>query len=547
MRPGSSGLMDGLCYATDPRIDISPATLGVGTHMPTISTTIHTFHVVDSTVWEVAAATIHPTADQTRATPPQGWFIVAQRFDANALTEISTLLNSEVTLEWGSSTHSAADQNSNVQRIYYPLNDLTGTPVATLIMTNVQPLVAELWQTTTETLLLVITMNLLTFGFLRFGLSRSVVAPLSLLVCSLQDERPAALDQLAHERGEFGQLASLVQNFFAQREVLAQEVAAHNQAEATLRSFFDNTGVMMGIVELTADDILHIADNTATASFFHTTVANLHGQYARRLGVPPEVLASWISAYRASEQSGMPIQFNYPHETATVHAWLSATVSCIGPAANGRIRYSYVVTDITERVAMETELRASQERLAAANAQLYELAHTDSLTDLHNRAAFDEWLHNEITRATRYQHPLSLLLLDIDLFKPYNDTYGHVAGDQVLRSAAHIFQAQVRQNDVVARYGGEEFAVILPNTDAEVAIVVAERIREGIECAAWPQRAITISIGVATYNPSAAAEQFIMQADAALYRAKGWGRNCVVHVRQSVPDQATPVQADGGV
>ncbi len=299
-------------------------------------------------------------------------------------------------------------------------------------------------------------------------------------------------------------------------------------AEQTLRSFFDGAGVMMGIVELSADDILHVADNTYSADFLGTTVEAMHGQWASTMGVPKETMQRWLGAYQKSAQIGAPVQFDYEHTLADVTLWLEVTVWKIGPTASGISRYSYVATDITARKATELRLQVVQQQLEEANIQLHALARTDGLTGLCNRTAFDESLAEEIVRAMRYQTMVSLLMIDVDHFKPYNDTYGHVAGDGVLRIIAQIFREQARQSDLPARYGGEEFAMILTNTDIAEAMLTAERIRRSVERAPWPKRPITVSIGAATFCGTETAEWLINQADSALYQAKELGRNQVV-------------------
>jgi diguanylate cyclase (GGDEF)-like protein len=193
--------------------------------------------------------------------------------------------------------------------------------------------------------------------------------------------------------------------------------------------------------------------------------------------------------------------------------------------------------DITESKQAESERRAQLQQIHAysamlleANARLETLATTDSLTEVKNRRAFRESLAQEIQRATRYHLPLSLLLLDVDHFKIYNDTYGHLAGDDVLRQVALLSVQAARKTDVVARYGGEEFALILPNTDREGSLALAERIREIIAAFPWPLGEVTVSIGIATHSSEHTDEnRFIAEADGALYVAKNRGRNRVIH------------------
>ena len=164
--------------------------------------------------------------------------------------------------------------------------------------------------------------------------------------------------------------------------------------------------------------------------------------------------------------------------------------------------------------------------------EVYQLATRDALTELYNRRHFVEAVDREIARSTRHGRPLVMCIIDVDLFKPVNDRYGHIAGDGVLRQLAGIVRRFVRGEDVAARIGGEEFAVLLPETDLEAALAFAERLREAVasdtfELGGEPQR-LTISIGIAGLSPERQERSALMQAaDAALYRAKDEGRNRV--------------------
>jgi two-component system, cell cycle response regulator len=177
------------------------------------------------------------------------------------------------------------------------------------------------------------------------------------------------------------------------------------------------------------------------------------------------------------------------------------------------------------------------QRLAerAHQADLYEkLAHTDGLTELYNYRFFQQLLSAELNRAQRFNRALSLIMLDLDHFKAYNDIYGHQAGDQALRQLGQLLRRSSRSYDSVARYGGDEFAIILPETSQEVATEVAERIRVGVETATIvgdpqaPNAHFTASLGVANF-PEDATQQpdLIRKADLALYQAKTCGRNRV--------------------
>jgi two-component system cell cycle response regulator len=174
------------------------------------------------------------------------------------------------------------------------------------------------------------------------------------------------------------------------------------------------------------------------------------------------------------------------------------------------------------------------ETTRADNRRLEALATTDPLTRVLNRRALLERLTAEGDRATRYSSALSLLLLDVDHFKQINDTYGHLAGDSVLRQLGALLEEAVRKVDIIARYGGEEFVVILPETLTDGGVVFAERLRERVAARAFDVGAespvhLTVSIGVASFPSASAAstEDLFARADEALYRAKSGGRNRV--------------------
>lgn len=165
-----------------------------------------------------------------------------------------------------------------------------------------------------------------------------------------------------------------------------------------------------------------------------------------------------------------------------------------------------------------------------------ELARRDGLTNLFNHRTFTELLEDEVARTRRFKRPMSLLMLDIDHFKRVNDSYGHQAGDAILKGLSDLLLKQSRAIDRACRYGGEEFAVILPETDAAVAMQIAERLRAEVERQAFDigGRTInmTVSVGVATYSPQAdSPEGLVKAADIALYTAKHAGRNRVARFR----------------
>nr|WP_295382804.1 GGDEF domain-containing protein [Pseudoxanthomonas sp.] len=164
--------------------------------------------------------------------------------------------------------------------------------------------------------------------------------------------------------------------------------------------------------------------------------------------------------------------------------------------------------------------------------EIYQLATHDALTDLYNRRHFIEAVDREIARAMRHQRPLAMCIIDVDLFKPINDRYGHISGDNVLRQIAGILRRHVRNDDSAARIGGEEFAVLLPECDDDAAFGFAERLRQAVADAVFKPggdaQSITVSIGIAALMPHRdTCSRMMAAADAALYRAKSEGRNRV--------------------
>ncbi len=180
------------------------------------------------------------------------------------------------------------------------------------------------------------------------------------------------------------------------------------------------------------------------------------------------------------------------------------------------------------------ELRRTQEKLEETNAELKKLSCMDGLTGIANRRRMDDFLQKECLRSVRDGTPLSFLLIDIDFFKPYNDHYGHLAGDECLQKVARgMADTVLRASDLIARYGGEEFAAVLPNTDQDGAERIAKDLIEKIRSLAIPHEysaaedIVTISMGVISRIAceNMAPADLINQADAALYEAKESGRN----------------------
>ncbi|MDZ8236359.1 MAG: PAS domain S-box protein [Nostoc sp. ChiQUE01a] len=218
------------------------------------------------------------------------------------------------------------------------------------------------------------------------------------------------------------------------------------------------------------------------------------------------------------------------------HLWgLLITYQCATPR-NWQPFEVNLLQQLASQVAIGIHQSVLYQRLQAANEELQRLATLDGLTQIANRRRFDEYLETEWHRLKREKMPLSLILFDVDFFKPYNDTYGHLAGDNCLkRIASALLSIVKRPADLVARYGGEEFAVILPNTEIKGAIHLAQAIRQAVRNLAIPHAQssvcdyVTVSVGVVSTVPNGemSPQDLINEADKALYTAKQQGRDRV--------------------
>ena len=294
---------------------------------------------------------------------------------------------------------------------------------------------------------------------------------------------------------------------------------------------------------------LHQAEETARALLNATTDSAILIDATGEIVAINETAAKWLSEFKVEMmhknlldilppalskqrkvkidqvlETGDPLQFEDSYSGVFFLNFLYPVFNRKGEISN----LAYFSRDITAQRKTEHDLRESKKRYK-------ELSITDDLTKLYNSRHFYVTLQLEMERANRYHRPLALLMIDIDDFKKFNDTYGHLAGDKVLAKTGEVIRDALREADTGYRYGGEEFAVILPETVGPGAVEVAERIRKGlagmsISPESEPDRFITASMGASELRANDTLSEFIRRADKNLYAAKMEGKNRVLFI-----------------
>jgi diguanylate cyclase (GGDEF)-like protein/PAS domain S-box-containing protein len=292
------------------------------------------------------------------------------------------------------------------------------------------------------------------------------------------------------------------------------------------------------LAENTADVVTHI-DSSGVRTYASPACQALLGYSPRELigGDPIDLahphdrpqLAMMLEALQLGAEAPA-LQYRARRRDGT-YVW----VEIMGRALGGNLGVMLSLRDVSRR-------KSAEDHLEEANRNLHMLASTDGLTGLANRRSFDKSLTRELARCGRDGLPLALLLVDVDHFKRYNDSYGHQEGDECLKRLSHLLRSMARRpGDVAARYGGEEFAVILPNTAADGGLHFAESLRTAVEQLNIPHcrssyDIVTVSVGIACETPVSGTDSIILQhADAALYSAKAGGRNRVEAFTGSTP------------
>ncbi len=256
-------------------------------------------------------------------------------------------------------------------------------------------------------------------------------------------------------------------------------------------------------------------------SLLATKAESLKGHLIAEVVPAPEAALMMDAILKAIETNETQvIEYKIP-VLAGGERWFEGRVALMEKGADGHSKVVFIAAEISERIRLNQEIQR--------------LANQDPLTACFNRRYFMTLAEYELQRSVRYQRPLSLIMLDIDEFKHFNDQYGHQIGDQVLCTLVNLCQKKLRSIDILGRYGGEEFIILLPETIAAGGLQAAERLREKIEkmeiASIEAKMPVTVSMGVASldanFNTSQTLDMLIQRADQALYNAKSAGRNCV--------------------
>ncbi len=289
------------------------------------------------------------------------------------------------------------------------------------------------------------------------------------------------------------------------------------------------TGIDESVYELDDALTLYRRDVEQVPAPIHYTV---HRREATRLGpgvglVMGEMDWHLHAADQAVTMHRVRFSLTFQHDGAhwkLCHKHLSQPSSAHGPGEG------YPLKELEDRAAvLKRMVDQRTEELEAAHREMRRIATTDTMTGLHNRYHTEQVLQDELKRQGRVGTGLTVILLDVDNFKPINDAFGHHVGDKVLADLAPLLQSRIRETDVLGRWGGEEFLIICPDTSLSEATVLAQHLCDRVAAHPFPHgRSITLSLGVAAHAPQEPGHALLERADRALYQAKAAGRNRVI-------------------
>ncbi|GHA51231.1 diguanylate cyclase domain-containing protein [Photobacterium aphoticum] len=337
---------------------------------------------------------------------------------------------------------------------------------------------------------------------------------------------------LSHDVTDWYEMQEALKSEIEKREITEQELAQRNTLLDTILSASRDP------IGLYNEHEVYVGCNEAFARSLGHTPQSLLGKTAEEV-LNPELLEFSRQADQTVIEQGISVKADdYVILEDGTPIWYEVLKSPYQDPTDGTRGVLMMARDVTER-------KMAEQQLADAIMELQELSFVDSLTKVANRRSFDEQLRKLWFGHIREQQPLTLILCDIDYFKPFNDNYGHQQGDVALREVAQVLRSVIRrETDEVARYGGEEFAFLLPNTPLEGGELIAAKIHQALADKALVHQYsqvsdhLTVSLGIATIVPLPNQDYgtLVALADAALYKAKAAGRNCTMSMTDTTPD-----------
>lgn len=296
-----------------------------------------------------------------------------------------------------------------------------------------------------------------------------------------------------------------------EKKLIAASKAAIEASERNYRSVVDNIQDVFFRVD--REGRLTMMSPSGAKILGFESVGDLLGKTADIIWVKPELRADMVAAlHRAGQIRDWEFEARRKDNTTLI---MAATLHCIRDERGNPAGYEGILRDITERKRLEAEL--------------IQTAITDPLTGVYNRRHFHTILEMETGRVGRYATALSLIMFDIDHFKTINDTFGHEAGDMVLKGISALVRHRIRRADVLCRWGGEEFLVLCPSTTLDEAVILAQSLLDKMRSSPFPEigRPVTASFGVTDYHSDEAIDDLLKRVDNLVYKAKNEGRNCV--------------------